>query len=666
MKRNKEQLDIVGQRRKKAKKQEHSYPGKASGVDVAAPSLIRATVPGDQSQDVKLNDYAVEVGTTISTARYFRSFFAEIASGNTWAHMLDSLISSGYVQGDVDLAIHVQPQSNDAELREIARRISGLLADLDEERDIRKIDAMRDEVADLKARQKRIRLNIERSFRVAIQIVGSAPDWPSLSQLCRSMVQRFAGKSIFLKAADGQQLEALQALIPSSGKEKAIVQERFLSLEGSNVADLFPYGNGSLSHRTGVVIGKDRFSRPVWLDNWHPELANYHMCIMGRAGAGKTFTIMLIIHRSAHIGRKVGIIDWKGEYGDFLRAMGCPYLELSEHSSDRINPYDVDVTELIDGTRYVDIEEAANSVQALVFKMISVYDRNLLTGEVKIAIGKAIREQYRECGITADPESLYEVGSSTNGNLFQLTKQRKDMPVLGGLYSKLADDNQSAGIKAAAEVVKAFTRQGEFSSYAIFDGQSTVELKNAPIYGIAINRLDTEIMRPIGLYVATRWTMERWAKKHPEWQKMLVIEECQNIFNDPDVGAAWSEAAYREGRSTNTGVVAVTQGLEVFTRSQAGMAAIKNSPIKIIGIQESLDIEAVQGKLDLTEGEANFLVYQAKKGDMVVKVDNQSAIVKVDASPFEHMLFTSDPNDPKYAERQVYMRERAKRAKEAG
>lgn len=665
MKRKKDQSEIVGQRRKKSKKPEYPYPGKASGVDFAAPSLVRATVPGDQSGEVKLNGYALEVGTTISTARYFRSFFAEIAAGNTWAHMLDSLMNGSYGQGDVDLAIHIQPQSNDAELREIARRISGLLADLDEEKDIRKIDAMRDEVADLKARQKRIRLNIERSFRVAIQIVGSAPDWLTLSQLCRSLVQRFAGKSIFLKAADGQQLEAIQSLLPTSGKEKGILQERFLSLEGSNVADLFPFGNGSLSHRTGVVIGKDRFGRPVWLDNWHPELSNYHMCIIGRAGAGKTFTIMLIIHRSAHIGRKVGIIDWKGEYGDFLRAMGCPYIELSEHSPDRINPYDVDVTELVDGTRYVDIEEAANAVQALVFKMISVYDRNMLTGEVKIAIGKAIREQYRECGILADPESLYESGSVFAEESFQLMRKRKPMPVLSDLYAKLSDVKQSTGVQTAAEVVKAFTKHGEFASYAIFDGQSTVELKNAPIYGIAINRLDTEIMRPIGLYVATRWTMERWAKKHPEWKKFLVIEECQNIFNDPDVGAAWAESAYREGRSTNTGVVAVTQGLEVFTRSQAGMAAIKNSPIKIIGIQESLDIEAVQGKLDLTEGEANFLVYQAKKGDMVVKVDNQSAIVKVDASPLEHMLFTTDPNDPKYAERQAFMRERAQRLKGA-
>ncbi len=640
--------------------QSHLDTGKASGADFAAPSFIRETIPKDKSANqIKLDDYAVEVGGTITPTRYFRSFYAEISSGNTWAGMLDSLIRADHGKGDVDLAIHVQPSSNDRELDEIGRRIAGLLSDLADEKDVRKIDAMRDEIADLKERQKRIRLNVERSFRVSIQVIVSAPEWKELMKLCRSLVQRFAGKSIYLRSADGQQLAALQSVLPTA-EATAVQKEHILSLESSNVADLFPWGGGSLNHRSGVVIGKDRMGRPVWLDNWHPELANYNMCIIGRSGAGKTFVTMLVTHRSSHIRRQIGIIDWKGEYGDFLRALGCPFIELHEHSKHRINPYDVDITELADGTRFVDIEEAANSVQALVFKMISVYDRSVLTGEVKVFIGRAIRQQYAEYEITTDPESLYTTDQTMQGQgIFRTGKVRKAMPELIGLWEKM-NAHKSEAIRKASELLQPFTRKGEMSSYSIFDGPSTVELKNAPIFGFAINRLDPEIMRPIGLFVTERWMMERWAKKHPEVKKLLIIEECQNIFLDEDFGAVWAESAFREGRATNTGIVPVTQGLEVFTRSQAGMAAIKNSPIKIIGIQEALDIDAVRGKLALTEGEADFLVYQARKGDMLVKVDNQSAIVHVDASPYEHMLFTTDPNDPLYAERKRYIKERTR------
>lgn len=634
-------------------------PGKSKGIDFAAPSFIREAVPGDRSADlqtdkIEISDYAVEVGGTIVPARYFRTYYMEIGSGNTWAGMLDSLIR-GHDKGDVDLVLHIHPTANDQELNAIGRRIAGLLSDLGDEKDVRKIDAMRDEIFDLKQQQKRIRLNVERSFKVSIQIIVSAPDWKDLMKLCRSLVQRFAGKSLYLRSADGQQLAALQDVLPTAASFKQ-AEEHVLSLESSNLADLFPYGGGSLNHRTGVVIGKDRRKRPVWLDNWHPDLANYHMCIMARSGGGKSFVTMLLAHRSAHIGRQIGVIDWKGEYGDFVRAVGCPFFELSEHSKHRINPYDVDITTLSDGTRLVDLEEAANSVQALAFKMIGVYDRVALTGEVKVFIGTAIRQQYEELGITSSPASLYTSASIETEGQFRVGEVRKDMPVLSGLLDKmLASPNEQ--ILKAGELLRPFTRKGSMKSYAIFDGQSTVEVKTAPIFAFAINRLDSEIMRPIGLFVTERWMMERWAKKHPEIQKLLVIEECQNIFLDEDFGAVWAEGAYREGRTTNTGIVSVTQGLEVFTRSQAGMAAIKNSPIKLIGIQESLDIDAVRGKLALTKGEADFLVYQARKGDMLVKVDNQSAIVHVEASPFEHMLFTSDPNDPLYAQRKQYIRE---------
>ncbi|GGI97839.1 VirB4 family type IV secretion system protein [Paenibacillus hunanensis] len=647
-------------RLKKKKKHVPTEPvldaGKASGLDFAAPSMIKETLPGDMTfEKTKADSYAVEVGGTITPARFFRNFFVEISSGNTWAGMLDSLIRSKQGNGDVDLVLHVQPSANDKELDDIGRRLAGLLSDISDEKDVRKIDAMRDEIADLKERQKRIRLNVERSFKVGIQVIVSAPSWSSLMKICRSLIQRFAGKSLYLRSTDGWQLSALQGVLPTAAECKH-APEHILSLESSNVSDLFPFGGGSLNHRTGVVIGKDSKGRPVMLDNWHADLVNYHMAIMARSGAGKSFFIQLFGLRSTHIGRQVGAIDWKGEYGDFCKMIGCPYIELSEHSKARLNPYDVDITELADGSQFVDIEEAANAVQATVFKMISVYDRTVLTGEVKVFIGTAIREQYADLEIDSDPENLYTVSSQEIDEQFRIHRTRKDMPILSGLFDKM-QASTSDMIRQASELLRPFTKKGTMKSYSIFDGQSTVELKRAPFFAFAINRLDAEIMRPIGLFVTQNWMMERWAKKYPDVQKNMIIEECQNIFLDEDFGAVWAERAYREGRSTNTGIASVTQGLEVFTRSQAGMAAIKNSPIKIIGIQEALDIDAVRGKLALTEGEADFLVYQARKGDMLVKVDNQSVIVHVDASPHEHMMFTSDPNDPAYKERKRYIRE---------
>lgn len=637
---------------KKKKNQPGVYDGKPEAVDFIAPSVVKELLPSDKSGGITVDEYMVEIGGTAVPKRYYRSFFAEIFSGNTWGGMLDDLSRGNFGDGDTDTAIHVRPASTDIELQELSRRLRGLLSDLATEGDPSKADAVRDEINDIKARQKKLRMEIERSFKTTIQVIASGTDLKSFKMYCNALVKRFAGKSIYLRPADGKQLEALRAILPVVPPQP-IVKEHFFSLESSNLADLFPFAQGGISHKTGVVLGIDGLGRPVFFDQWHPSLPNQHMIILGRSGAGKTYTTQIIMHRSMHIGRVVASLDWKGEHQDFFLLCGLPYIEFSEHSPNRINPYDVEVTEDIDGTRFIDIEGVANNVQALVFKMISTYDRSVLTGRVKVFIGEAIRKQYEEAGITKDPRSIYQK-SISSGNIS--TRQKKPMPELGGLYLKMAQ-SELEEVRQAAEMLKPFTKHGSSPSYAIFDGQSTVELKGYPGYGFALNRLDKDIMRPIGLAAIAIWLQENFAKSNVSQEKLIMIEEAQNIFDDPDVGGPFAETAYREFRSTNTGVCAVTQGLEVLSRSNAGIAAVKNSPIKIIGKQEAFDIEAIQGQLHLSEGEAAFLL-NAKTGQVILKVEDESDIVFTRASEYEHMMFTTNPNDPAFYRRKELLREK--------
>jgi hypothetical protein len=628
------------------------FDGKPEGIDFVAPSVIKELLPKDIAEGIEAGDYMVEIGGTSVEKRYYRSYFAEIFSGNTWGGMLDELCRGSFGDGDMDLAIHVRPAATDIELQELSRRLRGLLSDLSTEGDPSKADAIRDEIADIKARQKKLRMEIERSFRVTIQVIASGTDLKNFRMYCNALVKRFAGKSIYLRSADGKQLEALQAIIPIATPTD-LTKEHFISLESSNLADMFPFAQGGITHKTGVILGMDALGRPVYFNQWDGRLPNQHMIIIGRSGAGKTYTTQIIMHRSMHIGRVVASLDWKGEHKDFFLLNGLPYIEFSEHSPDRINPYDVEVAEDADGTRYIDIEGVSNNVQALIFKMIGTYDRSVLTGQVKVFIGEAIRKQYEEAGINKDPRSLYLRTVSTE----QIsTSKKKPMPELGGLYVRMTESDNGE-VQAAANMLKPFTKHGTSPSYAIFDGQSTIALKGYPGYGFAVNKLDKDIMRPIGLAAIANWLNENFAKSDVSQEKVIIIEECQNIFDDPDVGGPFAETAYREFRATNTGVCAVTQGLEVLSRSKAGVAAVKNSPIKIIGKQEPYDIEAIKGKLHLSEGEAGFLV-GAKTGQVILKIEDESDIVFTKASSHEHMMFTTNPNDPAFYKRKELLKER--------
>lgn len=628
------------------------YDGKPEAIDFVAPSVAKELLPNDVSDEAAVGEYMAEVGGTSTFHRYYRSFFAEIMSGNTWGGMLDDLARGNFGDGDTDIALHVRPASTDIELQELGRRLRGLLSDISMEGDPSKIDSMRDEVNDIKARQKKLRMEIERSFKVSLQVIASGTDLKSFKMYCNALVKRFNGKSIYLRPADGKQLEALQAILPIA-QPTGIQKEHFVTLESSNLADLFPFAQGGITHKTGVILGRDGLGRPVYFDQWHPSLPCQHMIILGRTGAGKTYTTQIIMHRSMHIGRVVAAADWKGEHKDWFLLSGLPYLEFSEHSPNRVNPYDVEITEDADGTRNVDIESVSNNVQALVFRMISTYDRSALTGQVKVFIGGAIRRQYEEAGIRKDPKSLYQKSISSESIS---THQKKSMPELGGLYLKMAESEEEE-VRRAAELLKPFTQHGNVPSYSIFDGQSTVELKGYPGYGFALNKLDKDIMRPIGLSAVAIWLNENFAKADVSQEKIIVLEEAQNLFDDPDVGGPFSETAYREYRAMNTGVCAVTQGLEVLRRSKAGIAAVKNSPIKIIGKQEDIDIETISDELRLSEGEAAFLL-RAKKGEVIMRVEDESDIVFTQATDYEHMMFTTDPNDPAFWQRKEVLKQK--------
>lgn len=616
---------------------------KAEGIDFISPSLIRETIPSDESIEGKVNDYLVEIGGTTEPARYFRSFFAEITGGNTWAGMLDPLILGEFGKGDTDLAIHIEPADTTIELDQIARRIRGIESDLHTEKNQANASKLRDELMDLRDRQRRLRQSLEKPFRVSIQAVCSSPDLKTLKKYTNNLVRRFAGKGIIMRSPDGKQLSALKSIMPIS--EDFMYKEHTFSFESSNVADLFPFGNGGITHRSGIVWGYDGLSRPIFYDGWHSNLMNHNMLILGRSGGGKTVAVEALTNRSAHQGIRTFILDPKGDYRKYILGVGCPYIELSPGGQHKINFFDVDVEETPDGGQFVNIESSVLAARAIVFKMLRIMDESILTGKNKVKIENKIRELYKSRNITEDPSSLIDEsgGTSNNGGVlsFNLKGKIKTMPQLGDLYQLMVNDEET---KEAAELLRNFTRYGDAPSQAIFDTQSTVKINESPIIGFGLDKLDEEVMRPIGLFIATKWQSSKFAKKNRKQKKRVVVDEAQIPMEDPET-AQWLENEFRIMRFFNTSMCAVTQGFEVFTRLPQGMGILKNSPTKLLLRQEAIDIEEIKGKLDLSEGEGDFLVHQANQGLGIIRIDNESSVIKIDLTDDEYRLFTTNPND---------------------
>ena len=614
-------------------------------VDFIAPTLIRETTPKDlTAEGVNVGDYYVEIGGTTEFARYYRSFYAEITGGSTYAGMFDNLYVGDFGQGsleaDIDIGIHVEPVDTSTELDSVASRIRSIKSDLYREMPDEKREKLKDELYDLEERQRRLRQNLEKAFRASLQIVVSANDLKNVKRFSNLIIRRFAGNQIILRSPDGKQLDAFFNMTPL--RDTATYKEHTFSYETSNLADMFPFGHGKISHSSGIIWGRDNLNRPIFYNAWDNSLMNRNAVIMGGSGAGKTNSALRLIHHDIFRGVRHAIICPKGDYRRYVEEMGCPYIDLGEHSPYKINFFDVDIEEQnINGqiVKRVNIESTIAAARTIIYRMIRILDDNVLTGIIKTRIDQKIRELYRDDKkITVDPSSLFELDE--DATTISMTPKLKEMPTIGDLYLKLKEDPET---KEVAELLKSFTRHGDSPTQAIFDCQSTVRLADTPLFAFGLADLDDEIMKPLGLFISTKWLSTKFSHKDRHIQKRVVVDEAQIPMEDEET-ARWLENEFRVVRFFNASMVAITQGVEVFARSQYGLGILKNSPTKLFLKQDSIDIDDMQKKFSLTAYEARFLLETAGSGLGILRINEERSIIQVTLSPYEEYLFETDPN----------------------
>lgn len=632
------QLRSIFKPGEKEKGEETIFDSVPTAQKFILPTIVKEVVPGDKAIKGRAADYWVEIGETSKPVRYFRSFFAKFKGISTWAGMLDQLYLAEFGDADCDVAIHVIPGDQSRVLKDLARELAGVESDFYAEKNEAKRIAMQEHITDLREQIQRIRKEQEKLHGVSIEAMVSSNDYEKMDRFCSVMVKRYAGKSIFLRAADNRQLGSMMMATPLDAED--VYKDTIREMETSCVADLFPFGHGGIRHRSGVILGRDPYGKPVYYDAWHPSLENANMVVFGRAGSGKSFAVKLLTTRSLYQEIRTVVVDYEGEFKPMIKSLGFPYIELSHESKYRINIFDCDIAENEDGTKEIRLDETIGAALAAVVVMINAVDPDLINGMAKIKIQESIKSLYDERGITKDPNSLYETVRAEENGVFKTARRVKEMPTLYDLYLKIKQDPSISDI---AEVLKTFTREGPLESQAVFDGQSTVTIENAFMAGISLKGLDETIMRPIGLFIATKWVWEKFANRNITEPKRIIVDEAQKAIND-DLTAAWLIDSFRTARKRFVSMCAITQGFEVFLNKKGAEGILKNAPTKLMLRQEALDIDVVKDKFGFTEGEANFLL-SAPKGTGILRAGDDSTIVYIEASPEEYELYTTDPRD---------------------
>lgn len=579
--------------------------------------------------------------------KFARAFILNGYPSNVSVGWLDNIYN---YDGDMDVALYVEPADERGALDELTRKITQFEAQLmseTEKGNIKNVTKLRNNISQLYFQREQLEQNYENLFYIQIFSNLYSDTEEELLKQTQMLDNRLKGRKINLMPLYLKQDDGYKSALPFG---KAYIEDLYRNFNSGALTACFPFYNSEISHKNGIFAGVNLSTRtPVFIDFYDRKiLSNGNFTVFGKSGSGKTFFVSLLTLRSTLKGIKTTIIDPEGEYVKLTKALGGSHVYIAPDSVTKINPFDVEEEEEIDengmvtGFKTVKIKDKV----ADVLNLIAVMSGGLCR-EQESLVATVISELYKEKGFTEDAKSLYITEPSFNGDTgeFYHDGLKKEMPTFSDFYNKLddyANKEKNKELKKLVNSLKMFKKGGV---YDMFDCQtsSNIDFQSAPLVTFDISKLEESVLRPIGMYIALSWTWEKFIKKNPEIKKRIVCDEAWMLVNKNMAGYEYTstflDKAARRIRKRNGGLLVASQNFIEFYESEQGKAVLTNAALNIFLKQDASDIDAVQNTFKLSDGEKGFLL-RARTGEMLFKMGDESSVVYALSFPYEKNLIT--------------------------
>ncbi|MEK6981445.1 MAG: ATP-binding protein [Candidatus Micrarchaeota archaeon] len=288
-----------------------------------------------------------------------------------------------------------------------------------------------------------------------------------------------------------------------------------------------------------IFIGRTQiFKAPFY---WSFEnVANPHIAVVGISGSGKSYFIKTFLIRASYVWNSNAlIIDWAGEYRDWVKETGGKIISLGKGSY-------LNLLDLGGMAPYDRIKQIVRTLELLT-DIKNYPEQRRLTEQ---AIEKAylenkfkldVAEQKDELGKTRAPPTL------------------KDVVKILEEQAKLGSYEFPAELENAIYRLKQFTKSGQ----DYFAQQSTVKLDDIIDSGMVdldVSGLPSEEFRALAALTILQFVKEKmratgWAKTKG-LRLIVVLDEAWKIAKEDNSDAVM---IVREGRKYNFGIIVASQ-----------------------------------------------------------------------------------------------------------
>lgn len=325
-------------------------------------------------------------------------------------------------------------------------------------------------------------------------------------------------------------MEAVQEFFRAS---PVIQPSRMCRLMSWDLAYLIPFTRPKMPSAEkligGVYMGRTSTGAMVCLDT--KRYANPHIAVLGKSGFGKSTTVKTFISRFYDLSATPTIIiDYAGEYLDWVRSRNGTIIDMRK---DRINPFELGQTTLIDRTRQV----------------IDSFDKTCEFNTVnqRNAFAEYVAKAYTLKGYKLDDAETWKSKPPAIQDLIELMK--KDMKNIPAL--------KQITVQSLIHRLEALS-SGPFGIY----GQSTISINSLTqgLVCIDLSKVSSSTLKDLIAWTVLQYldTMMRLEGLSDDIRLLIVLDEAWKLCKDEK---SLPVALIKEGRKFGYSLTISTQDI---------------------------------------------------------------------------------------------------------
>lgn len=540
--------------------------------------------------------------------RFFRTYFVSNYPRFVEPNWLEPLISFDH---SLLISMFIYPSESSGVLDELKRKIAEMEATIQTDFERGKTIDPTVEVAleDARGLQDQLVKGVERFFQFALYVTVPGSSKEELHNTSKLVESTLASLSMSAKATTLQMEDGFLSSLPL-GQDLLNLTH---NMDTTSLATTFPFASSELTANEGIMYGINEHNDSLILfDRFSLENAN--SVVFAKAGAGKSYFVKLEALRSLMFGTEIIIIDPEQEYLPLAQAVGGEYIDFSASSPIKINPFDLPT----------DLNAGENELGRKILSLTAFLKIVLgsLNAQETAILDRSLKQTYQLKGITDDPKTQFNLPAG-------------GPPLMEDLYKVLIGMEEPAAMELAARLERFI--KGSLSG--IFSSQSNIDIKNS--FTVFSVRNLPDQLKPLAIHMILDfvWTKIRGKLK----KRIMIVDEAWYLMRNPDSAEFLVDLAKR-ARKYYLGLTTVTQDIEDFLATERGKEIISNSSIQVLLKQAPVSIDLLAQAFNLSEGEQRLLLSEGI-GEGLFFAGNTHAAMRVVASPQEHQLITTNPQE---------------------